>query len=46
MTTRSVCGVSPTSIIGPIFFDSTVNTDVYLAILEEFYSQLTEQERE
>jgi hypothetical protein len=40
------CGVSATRIIGPIFFDSTVNTDVYLTILEEFYSQLTEQERE
>jgi hypothetical protein len=35
------CGVSATRIIGPIFFDSTVNTDVYLAIWEEFYSQLT-----
>jgi hypothetical protein len=40
------CGVSATRIIGPIFFDSTVNADVYLTILEEFYSQLTEQECE
>jgi hypothetical protein len=40
------CGVSATRIIGPIFFDSTVNTDVYLAILEKCYSQLIEQERE
>jgi hypothetical protein len=40
------CGVSATCISGPIFFDSTVNTDAYLAILEGFYSQLTEQERE
>jgi hypothetical protein len=27
------CGVSVTCIIGPIFFDSTVNMDVFLAIL-------------
>jgi hypothetical protein len=40
------CSVSATRIIGPIFFDSTVNMPVYLAILEEFYSQLTEQESE
>jgi hypothetical protein len=46
MTKRSMCGASATRIIGPIFFDPTVNMDVYLAILEEFYSQLTEQECE
>ena len=32
-------------IIGPIFFDSTVNTDVYLTFLDELYHQLTEEER-
>jgi hypothetical protein len=38
------CPVSASQIIGPIFFDTTVNTDVYLQIFEDFYSQLTESE--
>jgi hypothetical protein len=36
--------VSGSQIIGPIFFDTTVNTEVYLRIFEDFYSQLTEKE--
>jgi hypothetical protein len=36
--------VSASRIIGPIYFDTTVNTDVYLQIFENFYSQLTENE--
>jgi len=38
--------VSGTRIIGPIFFDRTVNTEVYIYIFEEFYAQLTEKERQ
>jgi hypothetical protein len=43
---RVWCAVSGSRIIGPIFFDTTVNTDVYLQIFENFYSQLTENERQ
>jgi hypothetical protein len=38
------CAVSASRIIGPIFFDTTVKTDVYLQIFENFYYQLTENE--
>lgn len=31
-------------IIGPIFFDTTVNTDVYLDIFEQFVNQLDDPE--
>ena len=37
------CAVSGTKIVRPIFFESTVNTDVYLHILEQFDYQLTPQ---
>jgi hypothetical protein len=40
------CAVSASRIIGPIFFDTTVNTGTYLQIFENFYSQLTENERQ
>jgi predicted transcriptional regulator len=40
------CAVSASRIIGPIFFDTTVNTDVYFQIFENFYYQLTENERQ
>jgi hypothetical protein len=40
------CAVSASRIIGLIFFDTTVNTDVYLQIFENFYSKLTESERQ
>jgi len=40
------CAVSGMCIIGPIFFDRTVNTQVYVNIFEEFCAQLTEEERE
>jgi hypothetical protein len=40
------CGVSGTRIIGPIFFDRTVNTEAYMNIFEEFCAQLTEEERQ
>jgi hypothetical protein len=39
------CAVSWTCIIGPIFFERTVNTDVYLNIFEEFCAPLKEEER-
>ena len=40
------CAVSGTRISGPIFFFyRTVNTEVYMNIFEEFYAQLTEEER-
>lgn len=39
------CAVSGTRIVGPIFFSSIVNTDVYLDILRQFNEQLTPQER-
>lgn len=38
------CAMTAKRIVGPIFFDTTVNTDVYLTFLEELYSQLTEEE--
>jgi hypothetical protein len=40
------CAVSGTRIIGPIFLDRTVNTEVYMNIFEEFCAQLTEEERQ
>jgi hypothetical protein len=40
------CAVLGTRIIGPIFFDRTVNTEVYMNIFEEFCAQLTEEERQ
>jgi hypothetical protein len=40
------CAVSASRIIGPTFFDTTVNTDVYLQIFRNLYSQLTENERQ
>jgi hypothetical protein len=39
------CAVSGTHIIGSIFFDRTVNMEVYMNIFEEFCTQLTEEER-
>jgi hypothetical protein len=39
------CAVSGSRNIGPIFFDTAVNTEVYLRIFEHFYSQLTENEK-
>jgi hypothetical protein len=38
------CAVSASRISDPIFFDTTVNTDAYLKIFKNFYSQLTENE--
>jgi hypothetical protein len=40
------CAVSGTRIIGLIFFERTVNTEVYMNIFEEFCAQLTEEERQ
>jgi hypothetical protein len=40
------CAVLGTRIIEPIFFDRTVNTEVYMNIFEEFCAQLTEEERQ
>ena len=40
------CAMSGMCIIGRIFFDRTVNTEVYMNIFEEFYAQLTEEERQ
>jgi hypothetical protein len=40
------CAVLGTRIIGPIVFDRTVNTEVYMNIFEEFCAQLTEEERQ
>ena len=37
------CAVSRTKIVGPIFFESTLNTDVH--ILEQFNDQLTPQDK-
>jgi hypothetical protein len=34
-----LCAVSGAHIIGPIFFDRTVNTEVYVNIFEEFCAQ-------
>ena len=39
------CAVSGTKIVGAIIFASTVNTDVYLHILEQFNDQLTPQDK-
>lgn len=38
------CAMSGRRIIGPIFFEETVNTDVYLRIYEEFVTQLNPEE--
>ncbi|PSN55098.1 hypothetical protein C0J52_01889 [Blattella germanica] len=38
------CTMTTKRIVGLIFFDTTVNTDVYLTFLEEFHPQLTEEE--
>ena len=40
------CAVSGMRIIGLIFFDRTVNVEVYMNIFEEFCAQLTEEERQ
>lgn len=40
------CAISGHRIVGPIFFDETVNSDVYIRIFNEFYEQLTNDERE
>jgi hypothetical protein len=40
------CAVSGTHIIGLIYFDRTVNMEVYMNIFEEFFAQLTEEERQ
>lgn len=39
------CAMSATRIIGPIFFNTNVNSCVYLEFFEEFCSQLTPSER-
>ena len=39
------CAMSGTCIIGQIFFDRTVNMEVYMNIFEDFCAQLTEEER-
>ena len=39
------CAMTAKRTIGPIFFDSTVNTDIYLTFLDELDRQLTEEER-
>jgi hypothetical protein len=39
------CAVSEARIIGPMLFDRTANTEVYIIIFEEFCAQLTEEER-
>jgi hypothetical protein len=36
------CAVSENQMVGPIFFNETINTDVYLRIFDEFVGQLTE----
>jgi hypothetical protein len=47
MTKKSVFGVlSGTRIIGPTFFDSTVNTEVYMNIFYELCAQAIEEERQ
>jgi hypothetical protein len=40
------CAVSGNGIVGPIFFDTNVNTEVYLRVFDEFYAQLTSYQRE
>jgi len=40
------CAVLGTRISGPIFFDRTVSTGIYMNIVEEFCAQLTEEERQ
>jgi len=40
------CAVSGTRITGPIFFDRTVKTEVYINVFEEFCAQVTEEERQ
>jgi hypothetical protein len=40
------CAVSGMSTIGLIFFDSTVNTEVYMNIFDKFCAQATEEERQ
>jgi len=40
------CAVSGMRIIGLIFFDRTVNMEIYMNIFEEFCVQLTEEERQ
>jgi hypothetical protein len=40
------CAVSSTRIVGSIFFETTVNSHVYMGIFEKFYAQLTPHERE
>nr|CAD7428242.1 unnamed protein product [Timema monikensis] len=40
------CAVSSSQIVDPIFFETTVNTEGYLNIFEQFYAQLTPEERE
>ena len=37
--------VSETKIVGPIFFQSTLNIDIHLHILEQFNNQLTPQDK-
>jgi hypothetical protein len=39
------CAVSAQRVIGPIFFEDTVNSDRYVSdILEPFFQELTEEE--
>jgi hypothetical protein len=38
------CAIFQTRIIGPLFFDCTMNTEVYLTIFTAFVSQLTDKD--
>jgi hypothetical protein len=38
------CAMSRTRIVGPIFFDTTLNTDLYLDIFHQFVNQLDDLE--
>jgi len=38
------CDISRRQIIGPIYFEQTVTTEVYLQIFNKFVSQLTDDE--
>ena len=48
-TTKNIgvwCAVSATRIVCPIFFETTVNSRVYIGIFEKFYAQVTYHESE
>jgi hypothetical protein len=39
------CAMSSERIIGPIFFENSINSEKYIEILEEFHSKLTPEEK-